>query len=116
MLAAEKRQDAAQAVLKLDPLVVAGARRRPRRRPALPARLRAQFGPEAHLAVTADPGSGSVFVMAARAAQENEVAAAVCRRLAHAAETPPGRQPSRHPGRVPGGPRSRRMAGPAREA
>jgi hypothetical protein len=87
LLTAEKRQDAGtQAVLKLDPLVLAGAQAGDR--PAgLPARLRDQFGPEAQLAVTAVPGSNSVFVMAARASQENEVATAVCRRLANAAET-----------------------------
>jgi hypothetical protein len=73
-------------VLKLDPLVLAGAQAQDART-GLPARLRAQFGPEAHLAVTTDADSGSVFVMAARAGRENEIAAAVCRRLAHAAET-----------------------------
>ncbi len=98
LLAAEKRQDSGgQAVLKLDPLVLAGAQAadRPWGRPGdqgddrangLPARLRAQFGPEAHLAVTTCAGSGSVFVMAARATRGNEIAAAVCRRLALAAE------------------------------
>jgi hypothetical protein len=97
LLAAERRQDACgQAVLKLDPLVLAGAQAGDRDRPAgLPARLREQFGPEAHLAVTTDANSNSVFVMAARASQENEVAAAVCRRLAEAAE---GRLTGRSPG------------------
>jgi hypothetical protein len=84
MLQAERRQDAgAQAVLRLDPLVIAGAQSAG----GLPARLRALFGHEAHLAVTTDPGSGSVFVLAARAGQENEIAAAACRRLARAAES-----------------------------
>ncbi len=89
MLQAEKRQDAgAQAVLKLDPLMIAGAQAADRAPGGgLPARLRAQFGPEAHLAVTTEPGSGSVFVMAARAGQENEIAAAACRRMALAAES-----------------------------
>ena len=97
LLAAERRQDACgQAVLKLDPLVLAGAQRaNGGDRAGLPARLREQFGPEAHLAVTTDPNSNSVFVMAARASQENEVAAAVCRRLASAAEN---RLTGRHPG------------------
>lgn len=96
MLAAEKRQDSgAQAVLKLDPLMIAGAQAQDRAGGGLPATLRAQFGHEAHLAVTTDPGSGSVFVMAARAGRENEIAAAVCRRLALAAE-------SRLSGRSPG--------------
>lgn len=83
MLAAEKRQDAsADAVLKLDPLVLAGAQAGP----ALPRRLREQFGPEAHLAVTAGPSGGSVFVMAARAGRENAVAGAVAARMRRAAE------------------------------
>jgi hypothetical protein len=84
LLAAEKRQDAsADAVLKLDPLVLAGAQAGA----GLPQRLRAQFGPEAHLAVTTDPAGGSVFVMAARAGRENAVAAAVAQRMRLAAET-----------------------------
>src|SRR5918993_691777 len=69
LLAAERRQGAcSQAVLKLDPLVLAGvqATTAADRPGSLPARLREQFGPEAHLAVTTDPGSRSVFVMAAR--------------------------------------------------
>jgi hypothetical protein len=95
MLMAEKRQDSgAQAVLKLDPLMLAGAQAQDRAG-GLPARLRAQFGPDAHLAVTAQPGSGSVFAMAARAGRENAIAAAVCRRLALGAET---RLTGRHPG------------------
>jgi hypothetical protein len=96
LLAAEKRQDSgAQAVLKLDPLMLAGAQAQDRAAGGLPARLRAQFGPEAHLAVTTAPGSGSVFAMAARAGRENEIAAAVCRRLALSAA---GRLSGRHPG------------------
>lgn len=89
LLAAEKRQDSGgQAVLKLDPLMLAGAQAQDRPGAGgLPARLRAQFGPEAHLAVTTCSGSGSVFVMAARATRENEIAAAVCRRLRLAAES-----------------------------
>jgi hypothetical protein len=84
MLAEEKRQDAgADAVLKLDPLVLAGAQAAAR---GLPGHLRAQFGEEAHLAVTAGPDGGSVFVMAARAGRENAIAAAACRRMAEAAE------------------------------
>ena len=95
MLVAEKRQDSgAQAVLKLDPLMLAGAQAQDRAG-GLPARLREQFGPEAHLAVTTAPGGASVFAMAARAGRENEIAAAVCRRAALAAE---GRLSGRHPG------------------
>ncbi|UFN49873.1 hypothetical protein LPC08_04310 [Roseomonas sp. OT10] len=80
LLAAQRRQDADQAaILKLDPLLVAGAQA------ALPGSLRAQFGPEAHLAVAGDPSGGSVFVIAARSGRENDISAAVCRRLAAAA-------------------------------
>lgn len=80
MLAAQKRQDAsADVVMKLDPLMLAGAQA------SLPANLRANFGPEAHLAVTGDASGGSVFVMAARAGQENAIAQAVARRMAAAA-------------------------------
>jgi hypothetical protein len=65
LLAEQKRQDAsAEAVLKLDPLVLAGARMAAQR--DLPRQLRAQFGPDAHLAVTGDPAAGSVFVLAVR--------------------------------------------------
>jgi hypothetical protein len=85
LLAEEKRQDAgADAVLKLDPLVLAGAQAAGR----LPAQLRAQFGEEAHLAVMSPapggPAGGSVFVMAARAGRENTIAEAACRRMAAA--------------------------------
>jgi hypothetical protein len=92
LLAEEKRQDAgADAVLKLDPLVLAGAQAAMR---GLPAQLRAQFGEEAHLAVTSAPDGGSVFVMAARAGRENAIAAAATRRMAEAAEQRlSGRQP-----------------------
>ena len=83
LLQEEKRQDAcADAILKLDPLMLAGAQVAGAR---LPAQLRAQFGEEAHLAVTAAPGGGSVFVMAARAGRENAISAAVTRRMESAA-------------------------------
>lgn len=85
MLAAERRQDSsADAVLKLDPLILAGAQAASDPKRALPARLREVFGVEAHLAVTADPASGSVLVMAARAGRENEISQAVQRRVAAA--------------------------------
>ena len=119
LLAAERRQGAcSQAVLKLDPLVLAGAQVMGERSAGggLPARLREQFGPEAHLAVTTSPGSKSVFVMAARASQENEVAAAVCRRLERAARDPPERPPPRPPRGVPRRPRPDRMAPAAGQA
>ncbi|MBX6375983.1 MAG: hypothetical protein IRZ13_17370, partial [Acetobacteraceae bacterium] len=86
LLATPTRQDSsADAVLKLDPLVLAGAQAAGQGR-LLPERLRDQFGPEAHLAVTADPSGGSVFVMAARAGREDAIAEAFGRRLAAAAE------------------------------
>ena len=85
LLSAERRQDSsADAVLKLDPLVLAGAQAAGQ---GLPAQLRAQFGEEAHLAVTAMPGGGSVFVMAARAGRENSIAGAVARRCGLVAES-----------------------------
>ena len=87
LLAEAKRQDeGAAAILKLDPLVLAGAQAGEGPQ-GLPAQLRAQFGPEAHLAVTTAPGSGSVFALAARAGQENAIAAALCGRLEAAAAT-----------------------------
>ncbi|MCW8085343.1 hypothetical protein [Sabulicella glaciei] len=91
MLATEKRHHSeADVLLKLDPLVLAGAQAAG----ALPERLRQQFGAEAHLAVTGDAQSGSVLVMAARAGQGNEVAAAAARHLRDAAWTRlTGRQP-----------------------
>lgn len=97
LLAEQKRQDAgADAVLKLDPLVLAGAQAAVR---GLPGQLRAQFGEEAHLAVMTPPRSagdgGSVFVMAARAGRENSIATAATRRMAEAAET---RLSGHHPG------------------
>lgn len=96
MLAAEKRQDAsADAVLKLDPLVLAGAQAASGPNRALPGRLRELFGLDAHLAVTADPASGSVMVMAARAGRENDISRAAKRRLAQAASA---RLSGRHPG------------------
>jgi hypothetical protein len=56
--------------------------------------LRQVFGVEAHLAVTADPASGSVLVMAARAGRENAISQAIGRRLAMTAEARlSGRQP-----------------------
>ncbi|MBL6454755.1 hypothetical protein JMJ55_05430 [Belnapia sp. T6] len=81
MLAAGQRQaGGTQAVLKLDPLLLGGERGA-----ALPAQLRAQFGPEAHLAMVSEPGGG-LLVLAARAGRENEVAGAVARRLGQVAE------------------------------
>jgi hypothetical protein len=72
----QAEQDPAVA-LRLDPLLLAGAQASEL---GLLNWLRREFGPEAHLSVTA--GGGGVFVMAARAGRENEVAAAVRRRMA----------------------------------
>jgi len=92
MLAAQKRQDTSgEAVMKLDPLMLAGAQAS--LGTSLPASLRASFGHDAHLAVTGDPSGGSVFVMAARAGQENSIAAAVTRRMAAAAARLSGTRP-----------------------
>ncbi|HZF77254.1 MAG TPA: hypothetical protein VE033_15620 [Acetobacteraceae bacterium] len=85
LLQEQRRQESsADAVLKLDPLVLAGAQAAAQ---GLPARLRAQFGEEAHLAVTTDPAGGSVFAMAARAGRENTVPDALTRRMRLAAES-----------------------------
>jgi hypothetical protein len=74
---ARRTESEPQVVLKLDPLVMAAAADQT----ALVERLRAEFGPEAHLAVTTPPGGpgGGMFVMAARAGREDEVAGAVAR-------------------------------------
>jgi hypothetical protein len=78
MLAASRRSDHDEAaVLRLDPLMLAAAQAGEN---GLMNSLRHDFGPEAHLAVT---GAGNgLFVMAARGGSENEVAAAMRRRLA----------------------------------
>lgn len=77
MLASERRADGDEAaVLRLDPLMLAAAQADEL---GLMPRLRQEFGPEAHLSVTT--AGGGVFVMAARAGQENEVACALRRRL-----------------------------------
>jgi hypothetical protein len=72
---ARAHQDEA-AVLRLDPLLVAGAQAGEL---GLLDSLRAQFGPEAQLAVTRS--GGGMLVMAARAGEENAVAPAVRRRM-----------------------------------
>ena len=89
MLCEQKRADYDEAaVLRLDPLMLAAAQAgglddRGVTDPGLMPRLRREFGPEAHLAVTS-AGRG-IFVMAARAGREDEVAAAVHRRMAEVA-------------------------------
>lgn len=77
LLQSRTRQDHDEAiVLRLDPLLLAGAQAAEL---GLMSSLRRQFGPEAHLAVTT--AADSVFVMAARAGQEDEIAGAIRRRL-----------------------------------
>ena len=91
MLFEQRRADHdGTAVLRLDPLLLAGAQTDEL---GLMSRLRREFGPEAHLAVTV--ADGGVFVMAARAGHENEVAVAVRRRLAAVA---PARLTGARPG------------------
>ncbi len=83
MLASQTRADQDEAaILRLDPLMLAGAHLADRV-PAdqgLLGLLRQEFGAEANLAVT--KASGSVFVLAARAARIDEVAVAIRKRLA----------------------------------
>jgi hypothetical protein len=91
MLAAHIRQDHDEAiVLRLDPLLLAGAQAETM---GLVSSLRQEFGPEAQLSVTTS--GNAVFVMAARAGQENEVAIAIRRRLAALA---PNRLTGERPG------------------
>lgn len=78
------------AVLRLDPLMLAAAQADEN---GLMSSLRREFGHEAHLAVTA-AGRG-VFVLAARAGRENEVAVAIRRRMAAVA---PARLTGERPG------------------
>ena len=81
MLTTQRRADHDEAaVLRLDPLMLAAAQADEL---GLMPSLRREFGHEAHLAVTA--AGGGVFVMAARAGRENEVAAAIRRRMAQVA-------------------------------
>ncbi|MDE8346650.1 MAG: hypothetical protein POH28_10835 [Acidocella sp.] len=80
MLTNAKRADYDEAaILRLDPLLLAGAQASDSP-PGMIAKLRHEFGPEAHFSVT---GTGpNLFVMAARGGTENEVAVAMRRRLA----------------------------------
>jgi hypothetical protein len=81
MLATAKRADYDEAaVLRLDPLLLAGAQANDTRQPGIMANLRREFGPEAHFSVT--EAGASLFIMAARGGAENEVAGAVRRRMA----------------------------------
>ncbi len=78
LLAESRRADQDEAVvLRLDPLLLAGAQADDT---GLGSALRREFGPEANLSViTRD---GGVFVVAARGGREDEVAAAIRRRMA----------------------------------
>lgn len=71
-----RRDDDAAAVLRLEPLVLVQSQKDA----GLLISLRHEFGPEAHLSVTA--AKPSLFVMAARAGRADEVAVAVRQRLA----------------------------------
>ncbi len=83
LLSTQRRSDHDEAaVLRLDPLLIAAAQADEL---GLMPQLRREFGPEAHLAVTA-AGNG-LFVLAARAGREDEVAAAVRRRMAEITPT-----------------------------
>ncbi|HTI84659.1 MAG TPA: hypothetical protein VL614_29760 [Acetobacteraceae bacterium] len=84
-----RRDDNGAAVLRLDPLILA----HPVDEPSLLNLLRADFGPEAHLAVTTN--GASIFAMAARAGRVDEVAVAVRERLAAIA---PDRLTGQRPG------------------
>ena len=91
MLAGQRRADHDEAaVLRLDPLMLAAAQADEL---GLLSSLRREFGHEAHLAVTT-AGAG-VFVLAARAGRENEIAAAIRRRMAAVA---PARLTGTRPG------------------
>ncbi len=91
MLSTMRRADHDEAaVLRLDPLMLAAAQADEL---GLMPRLRTEFGPEAHLAVTKT--ERSLFVMAARAGQENQVAVAVRNRMAAVA---PARLTGTRPG------------------
>lgn len=91
MLEHERRQHHSEAlVMRLDPLLMGPA---PSDELGLISRLRQEFGPEAHLSVTMS--GNAVFVMAARAGQENEIAAAMSHRMA---ETGPTRLTGERPG------------------
>ena len=83
ILSTSRRADYDEAaVLRLDPLMLAAAQASEL---GLMPRLRHEFGPEAHLAVTM--AERSLFVMAARSGQENEVATAIRRRMTAVAPT-----------------------------
>ena len=95
MLQSSSRADHDEAgVLRLDPLMLAAAQATSvPAEPGLMSSLRREFGHQAHLAVTS-AGEG-LFVLAARAGREDEVAVAIRRRLAALA---PARLTGNRPG------------------
>ncbi len=91
LLSEHRRADQDEAaVLRLDPLLLAAAQAEER---GLASHLRQEFGPEAHLSVTS--AGNAVFVMAARAGRENEIAVALRRRMSAVA---PARLSGTRPG------------------
>jgi hypothetical protein len=81
LLQAQRRSDFDEAaMLRLDPLMLVASQADEL---GLMPRLRSEFGPEAHLAVTT--GGNGLFVMAARAGREDTVAAVVRERMTHIA-------------------------------
>ncbi len=96
MLMQQKRADHDEAaVLRLDPLMLAAAQMGDNSgaQGGLMPKLRQEFGIEAHLGVTS--ASAGLFVMAARAGRQDEVAGAVHR---HMAEVAPKRLTGSRPG------------------
>jgi hypothetical protein len=86
LLESQRRADHDEAaVLRLDPLMLAASQADENglSENGLMSSLRREFGHEAHLGVTAS--GGGVFVLAARAGRENEVAVAIRRRMAEVA-------------------------------
>ncbi len=80
MLESQRRADHDEAaVLRLDPLMLAGAQLPDHANPGIMGSLRREFGAEANLAVTT--GADGVFVLAARASRADEVAVAIRKRL-----------------------------------
>ena len=80
MLESQRRADHDEAaVLRLDPLMLAGAQLPDHAAPGIMGSLRREFGAEANLAVTT--GADGVFVLAARASRADEVAVAIRKRL-----------------------------------
>lgn len=95
MLQSQRRSDYDEAcVLRLDPLMLAAAQMSDRTSElGLLSSLRHEFGHQAHLAMTS--ANGGLFVLAARAGREDEVAVAIRRRMAALA---PARLSGRRPG------------------